>query len=156
MPRDGELVLEDVRIIFKNFAGKEGPYNRAGDRNFAVLLDEKLAKQMDKDGWNVKALRAREEGDPEQPYLSVAVNFKNRPPNIFMVTSRGRTRLDEDTCEMLDYANILTTDLIISPYEWDVNGKRGIKAYLTSIYCTIEEDPLERKYAEMDEARSHD
>lgn len=156
MPRDGEIVLEDVRITYKNFAGKEGQYNRAGDRNFAVLLDEKLAKAMEKDGWNVKVRPAREEGDPDQPYISVAVNFNNRPPNIFIVTSRGRTRLDAETCEMLDYANIIKTDLIISPYEWAVGGKSGVKAYLTSLYCTIEEDPLERKYAELDEAMSRE
>lgn len=38
MPQDNTILLEDVRIIFRNFAGREGMYNREGDRNFAVLL----------------------------------------------------------------------------------------------------------------------
>ena len=93
---DKNVVMENVRIIFRNFSGKEGQYNREGDRNFAVLLDDKTAEQMAKDGWNVKVLKAREEGDEDQPYLTVAVNFKGRPPRVVMVTSRGRTNLGED------------------------------------------------------------
>lgn len=148
---DLNVVMEDVRIVFRNFAGKEGMYNREGDRNFAVLLDEDVAEKMAKDGWNVKWLKAREEGEEEQPYLQVSVNFKGRPPRIVMITSRGRTNLGEDECELLDWADIRTVDLIVRPYEWMVNGKSGIKAYLQSIFVTIEEDPLELKYADLED-----
>ena len=43
MPSD-TIMMEGVRIIFRNFEGKEGPYNKAGERNFAVLLDDKTAE----------------------------------------------------------------------------------------------------------------
>lgn len=153
MPQDNTVTMENVRIIFRNFAGREGMYNREGDRNFAVLLDEKTAVAMAEDGWNVKALKSREEGDPDQPYLQVSVNFKGRPPRIVMVTSRGRTTLGEHECEVLDWADIKNVDLIVRPYEWAVNGKTGIKAYLKSIFVTIEEDELELKYAELDDVK---
>lgn len=152
MPRnDNTVMMEGVRIIFRNFAGKEGQYNREGDRNFAVLLDETIANTMAEDGWNIKWLKPREEDedDTRQAYLPVSVNFKGRPPRIVLITSRGRTNLDEDTVESLDWVDILNVDLIIRPYEWTVNGKSGIKAYLQSIYVTIEEDPLEIKYSEL-------
>ena len=68
-----------------------------------------------------------------------------------MITSRGRTNLDESTVEMLDWADITNVDLIVRPYEWSVSGKTGIKAYLQSIYVTVEEDELERKYSELDQ-----
>jgi hypothetical protein len=147
--------MEGVRIIFRNFAGKEGQYNREGDRNFAVLLDERVATDLATDGWTVKWLKPREdaEGEDPQAYLQVSVNFKGRPPRIVLVTSRGRTNLDESSIEMLDWADIINVDLIVRPYEWVVNNKSGIKAYLQSIYVTIEEDALEKKYAEMDEQR---
>lgn len=152
-PNDGTLTMEDARIIFRNFAGKEGQYNREGDRNFCVVLDPKVAEDMARDGWNIKSLRAREEGDEETPYIQVSVNFKGRPPRAVMITSRGRTDLTEHEIEMLDWADIKTVDLIIRPYEWSVNGKSGVKAYLKSIFVTIDEDELELKYSEVPDAQ---
>jgi len=150
--QDNTVVMEGVRIIFRNFAGKEGQYNREGDRNFAVLLDEQVADAMSQDGWNVKMLRPRadEEGEEEQAYLPISLNFKGRPPRIVLITSRGRTNLDESQVEMLDWVDIINVDLIVRPYEWTVNDKSGIKAYLQSIYVTIEEDPLELKYSQLE------
>jgi hypothetical protein len=156
MPKDNTVLMEGVRIVFRNFSGKEGQYNREGDRNFAALLDDSTANAMAEDGWNIKWLKPREvdEGEEETPqaYIPVSVNFKGRPPRIVLITSRGRTNLDEDSIEMLDWADISNVDLIVRPYEWTVNGKNGIKAYLQSIYVTIEEDALELKYAELNQA----
>jgi hypothetical protein len=152
MPRDGQVLMEDVRIVFRNFQGLEGPYNRAGNREFSVLIDQETASKMYEDGWNIKALKSREEGDPEQPYLTVAVNFRGRPPKVVMITSRGRTQLGEEEVGLLDWADIKTVDLILSPYHWNVNGKTGVKAYLQSAFITIEEDALDLKYAEVPDA----
>jgi hypothetical protein len=140
------FMVEDAQIIFRNFEGKEGQYNRKGDRNFGVILDPKTAQKMLKDGWNVKFLRSREEDETETPWVQVSVNFENRPPRVVMITSTSRTNLDESTVEVLDWADIQTVDLIARAYNWEVNGKTGIKAYLKSMFVTIEEDELERKY----------
>jgi hypothetical protein len=151
---DNTVLMEGVRIIFRNFSGKEGQYNREGDRNFAVLLDPATATAMAEDNWNIKWLKPRDEEEAEEPqaYLPVSVNFKGRPPRIVLITTRGRTNLDEDQIEMLDWADIVNVDLIVRPYEWVVNDKSGIKAYLQSLYVTIEEDPLEMKYNQLESA----
>lgn len=141
------FMIEDARIIFRNFSGKEGQYNREGDRNFAVVLPPDVAETMTKDGWNVRVLDPREEGDEPTPYVSVAVNFDNRPPRVILLTSTTRTQLNEASVEILDWADIRTADLIARGYDWNVNGKQGTKAYLQSLFVTIEEDALERKYA---------
>lgn len=146
--RDGTVLIEDARLIFLNFAGKETEYNRQGDRNFGVILPEDVAQQMEADGWNIKWLKAREEGDVDVPWVQVSVSFKNKPPKVVMVTSRNRTILDEDTIEMLDYADIAKVDLILNPYSWTVRDASGIKAYLKTMFVTIEEDELELKYAQ--------
>jgi len=150
--KDNTVLMEGVQIIFRNFSGREGQYNREGDRNFAVLLDKNTAAAMAEDNWNVKWLRPRseEEEEEQQAYLPISVNFKGRPPRIVLVTSRGRSNLDESQVEMLDWVDIINVDLIVRPYEWTVNNKSGVKAYLQSIYVTIEEDALEIKYSQID------
>ena len=146
---DGTLVMEDARIVFRNFAGAEGMYNREGDRNFCVLLEEDLAAEMMAHGWNIKRLKPRDGEEQGAAYIQVSVGFKGRPPRMVMVTSRGRIELGEDECVLLDWADIDKVDLIIRPYHWNVNGRTGVKAYLKSIFVVIHEDYLELKYADV-------
>lgn len=143
------FMVEDARLIFRNFSGEEGRFNKAGEKTFCVVLDPGVAEQMAKDGWAVKTLKPREDEDEEvgTPYIQVKVNFKNRPPRIVVITESARTTLNESMVGTLDWADIITVDLIARAYEWEVGGKTGIAAYLQSMYVTIEEDALERKYA---------
>jgi hypothetical protein len=153
MPAENTVLMEGVRLVFRNFTGKEGQYNREGDRNFGVILPDDIAEAMLADGWNVKYLQPRDDDEEETPtpWLPVKIGYgRGRPPKIMLVTERGRTALDEDTVDMLDWADIVNVDLIVRPYNYDVGGRTGIAAYVQSMYITIEEDALEKKYAEMD------
>lgn len=159
------VVMEGVRIIFRNFKGEEGQYNREGVRTFGVIIPPEAAEAMATDGWNVKRLKPSEEeqeqGVEEGPaWLPVEAAFdKGRPPKIVLITSRGKTNLTEETVEQLDWVDISVDeetnepkcDLIVRPYFWtNAMGANGVKAYLKSMFVTIEEDDLERKYAELD------
>ena len=146
---NGNRTIEDVTIAFRNFAGKEDLYNREGNRNFAIFLDETQAQQFSDDGWNVKYLKAREEGDEQQAYLQVAISYKNRPPKIGMVTSRVISYLDEAQLEILDWVDIETADITINPYTWAVSEKTGVKAYLATLFIKIEEDYLQEKWTNI-------
>ena len=162
MPRNDEILLENVKILFRNFRGLEGPYNKLGDRNFCIILpDPDIATGMAEAGWNIKTTREREEDGeitPGLPYIEMKLGYnpKAKPPLVVMVTDRGRTNLGEHEVDLLDFADIVNTDIIFAPHYWENGAKHGLKAYVRSVYFTIEEDALARKYARQDEARKRE
>lgn len=139
--------IEDARIIYRNFGGAKTPFKPAGTRTFAVVLPKKLADKMATDDWNVKCKPAQEEGEEEFCFIEITVGYKYKPPRIVVITDTSKTDLTEETVGMLDWAEFRTVDLIARSYFWEMpNGNSGIKAMLQSMFVTIEEDPLERKY----------
>lgn len=150
MATPNPITIEGARLLFKNFEGREDQYNTKGDRNFAVVIPPEMAEVLAKDEWNVKILEARDEGDSPTAYLPVKVSFKVFPPKIVMISSANRMFLNEGNVELLDWAQFKNVDLVVRPYEWKVGPKTGIKAYLKTMYVTLEEDDIERKYANME------
>lgn len=147
------IVVENARILFRNFKGEESKYNPKGNRNFCLLIDDpNLERDLIADGWNVKYLQPLDPGDPEQPYIKVKVAFGNYPPKIHMISGGHRTLLDEESVGILDWAEIENIDLTISPYHWDVSGRQGVTGYLKTMWVVIREDEFEAKYAKYDDS----
>lgn len=149
----GILQIDNARICYRNFSGKPSQYNREGDRNFAVIIDdEDVANQLAEEGWNVKIKAPREEGDLPFMYLTVKVKFNGRGPSINLISGRRRKPITEETVDILDRIDILNVDLDIAPSHYEnVGGRSGISAYLRSMEVTQELNRFEERYANRDD-----
>ena len=107
--------IENAKLMFKNFSGKNDRFN-PGRRNFSVIIeDEETALALKDEGWNIKTYQH----DPEEPViyrLEVRIKWDPFRPTIWMITeSGGKTLLNEDTIDTLDDAEIKNVDIVIRP-----------------------------------------
>ena len=141
------LLIDDARIVYRNFAGAATKFNRAGDRNFAVIIpDEDMKDALVANGYNVKIKPPRDEDDSPFMYLPVKIKFNNRGPKVYLKSGTNIVTLDEDSIGCIDEMDIISVDLDIRPFDWEVNGKEGRTAYLESIHVTQDLDRFAARY----------
>ena len=151
--------LKGYQITFKNFSGRPSAngYNRAGNRNFNVILDDETAEQMANDGWNVRTKEFDDGSHRNTLQVAVRYDIERFRPRVFLVTPKSNGKfvkrlLTEDTISELDSAKITDTRMILNPSPWqNAMGNGGIKAYLTLGYFVIEKDPFEDDFPTDDE-----
>lgn len=146
---DYNISIEDAHIMFKNFVGEKSKYNAAGDRNFCVEIDPNEVDRLHEDGWNIKVLKPRDEDEEPVYYLQCKLKYGGfKDPEVYMISKGqpGKTLLDEDTIGLLQHADISNVDLIVRPYNYNINGKTGVTAYVHKMYVTIEVDEFASKY----------
>lgn len=141
--------IDDARIIYRNFSGAPSQFNREGDRNFAVVIpDQEIADALIEQGWNVKIKPPRDDQDTPFMFLSVKIKFNDRGPNVYLKTGHALNKLTEETVGMLDDVDIVSVDLDIRPYDWEINGKTGRTAYLHSMQVTQQIDRFAAQFAD--------
>lgn len=153
----GILQIDGARICFRNFEGRGDKYNREGDRNFAVVIDdEEIKDAMMEDvnefgvGWNVKIKPPREEGDLPFMYMNVKVKFNQRGPEVYLISGNNKIQLDEENIHILDNMDIANVDMDIRPYDDTGNYGPFRAAYLQKMYVTQVVDRFADRYS-MDE-----
>ena len=151
MAKVKNIVMENARIIFRNFSGKGDKYNPQGRRTFGLIVNREDAAALEEEGWHIKYLNQREDEEAPQPYLPVRVSYAVSAPAVYMVTRKKKTLLSEENVNILDNAELENVDVVISPYHWSMpNGDSGITAYLKTGYFKIVEDAFYDKYADYD------
>jgi hypothetical protein len=162
-----EVKLEGISLIWRNFAGEKKLYNENGKRQFAIPLEEEMALELYFAGWNVKD-NSNKVNDPTHSaeevlyHLDVTVKMDSKvPPRLFVVAKKWsekeqgqisvRTLVDDIDVPLsiLDFAPIDYADVILRPFNWDVNGKQGVSGYLKTLFAFLRVDDLEAKYAHI-------
>ena len=147
----GILQIDDAKIIFKNFEGRGDKFNRAGDRNFSLLIeDPNTADALVKEGWNVKIKPGRDEDEEPFMRLPVKVKFTEYGPNVYLRTLDRVNKLDEESISCLDNIDIESVNMDIRPYDWEVNGRTGRTAYLQSMEVVQRIDRFSARYGGND------
>ena len=145
------LQIDDARIIFKNFEGRGDKFNREGDRNFSLLIeDPDTADALAERGWNVKIKPGREEDEEPFMRLPVKVKFTEYGPNVYLRTGDRVNKLDEESIGCLDNIDIASVSMDIRPYDWEVNGRTGRTAYLQSMEVVQRIDRFAARYGGND------
>lgn len=151
------VVIENAHMgpaSFRNFSGRETQFNRKGDRNFVLFLDNDKAREMESAGWPVRWKPDRYNEGEQRAQMKVNVKYTARdgrkvtPPKIVVCSSKGKVPYDEEMVGMIDAMEIEKCDLILSPYSYTTAQGSGTSAYLKTMYITLAEDELDAKYAD--------
>lgn len=142
-----KIECENVRLIWTNFAGREGKYNPAGNRNFNIVLEESDAKMLQELGLNVKFHEGRDETEPGIYTLQIKINFKSyNPPEVWMKNSHGNAQLDEESIKMLD--PLVSADAVTESWlSFNLNRyEQFTTAYLQKLLVTVQESDYEARF----------
>ena len=124
------VTIENAQIRFRNFSGTKTEYNKAGNRQFSLFLPEETAAILEEAGWHIKHKPPRNEGEDPRYQMDISVMFGKYPPIIKLISHDGtESYLTEDNIGILDSVDIDHATVEVRPYNWDVNGKTGVKAY---------------------------
>lgn len=143
------LQIDDAKLVFKNFEGRGDKFNREGDRNFSIRIDDPdVADELIREGWNVKIKPGRDEDEGPFMRLPVKVKFTDFGPKVYLKSGRPEPiLLDEESIGMLDQIEIDCADMDIRPFDWEVNGRTGRTAYLQAGHITQRIDRFAARYA---------
>lgn len=154
------LILEDTRLILRNFEGRASEFNEKGSRNFGVLLTPEQAEAAEADGWRVRWLKPRDPEDNPNPWIKCNVAWVTRagdpvktPPRIVMITGKGKSAIDARTAKILDWADIEKVDITMRPY---TNREGLANGYVKTLYVTVREDEFERKYYDIPDVEEYE
>lgn len=169
------VLFENCNIDFSNFAGEGSKYNKAGERDFTLSInDEESATALRDQGWGMQAVtnnpaererleaagwrnvKLNEYVDETKFRLKVKISFNPPSPRIApskITTYCGRvvTDISEAAAAKLDglIGRFESVDVEVRPRWWldDATNEWNIKAYLHDMRIVLQSSKLDEKYA---------
>lgn len=145
------IEINNAKIIFKNFSGKPGVYNKEGDRNFCLVLpDDAAVDFFRRNGYSPTVKPSTSEAGEFFRYIKVKLKFNQWGPTIILKSGDKKTRVDENLVSALDSIRIESVDMDIRPYHWErPNGESGQTAYLSGMTVYQQIDRFEQMMMEI-------
>lgn len=149
------VVVKNACIMFTNFAGEKDRFNM-GKPQFNLVLTEEAARDLQADGWNVRTMPAREEGESPTYMTNINVAFSDdgrRNPTIKLYSSldgkRVCRRLSAETIGILDDIRLERINLRIGSFNYD-GDKYTMKGYLHELQAVqkAEQTSFDDDYAD--------
>lgn len=149
------VVVKNACIMFTNFAGEKDRFNMEKPQ-FNLVLTEEAARDLQADGWNVRIMPAREEGESPTYMTNINVAFSDdgrRNPTIKLYSSldgkRVCRRLSAETIGILDDIRLERINLRIGSFNYD-GDKYTMKGYLHELQAVqkAEQTSFDDDYAD--------
>lgn len=143
---NGDLSVENAVIIWLNFEGRPTKFNPAGGkRSFTLVLDEFMAEELRKKGWNVKEREPLDEGGDMLYFTEIILNLDSKfPPVVRLYTHFGGRKaminMSAKNVGNLDRIDIENVDVIIHPFEHGFSSVASVKGYANVLHVTQAED----------------
>lgn len=147
---DFEQEDANIKWAFSNFDGRQSTFNDEGDHNFTLIIDEEKAHEMIAEGWNVRRMEGREEGDPPEYLLKVKISYRFEAPAVFILKGSRRFRADQADLQDIKRETVKQIDVIVSPKPWVHGRDTGVSAYVKEMYVQINESRFAAKYADYE------
>lgn len=128
----------NVDPVFRNFAGEERQYNRFGDRNFGIVIDEQTAKNLERNGWRIRWMKPKV--GAKIPYLFIKVMPNEAIPEITLRSNGNEAILALEEWNTLDYLPIRIVKMTVHAKAWQFQGKEGITALLDTLIVTTDKE----------------
>lgn len=148
------LVLNNVALKRKNFAGRITDLNDRGNRECLVVLNAdnahdlgfedvtEMVNELKSDNWAIKRFNATDENPEPDAYIPARVVFYERErSNIFLKIDNGAAQLlTEDTVGLVDEVKVLNCNAILKKHYYDSHGRQGYNVRIQSMEIIAEDD----------------
>jgi hypothetical protein len=150
-PHYEPIVIQDAKLLFPNFAGIATQYNKPGDRNSCVLIDDDLANQLAAIGWNIRIGKSTDPDIVPGKFISFTVNMNAKfPPRLWLIRHGRRPELmAPEDFNILDFARYQSVSLKINQYIWNEKPQK-VSGFLEEGFFELMPDPLRDRYFAVD------
>jgi len=132
-------VLKNCRTVFENFSGRKTRYNKEGDRNFCVRIDDPaIAQELMNDGFYISKLNKLDEDSPDEWKLKISIGYKPtqnndvspKDPKIKEIIGGTPVELTRHSINALDDMRIEKAIVEFNKWNYDKTDPTKFSAWL--------------------------